>query len=377
MLSWLDGTIKVLDFGIAAPLVPGATLITRLGYGVGTFCYMAPEQAVTGKADARSDLYSLGCVLHELVSGRRVFESALPQAEMARHYSEAPPRLGSLRQDVPPDLEQLVLSLLAKNPADRPPSAEVVYERLLPHVVAPPPLPGATAAAPSPNPGRMYAIVAERIAESALGGVRIPSTSPAPAPRLSRDALIKARARAEDLAIDGRLTQAIEVLEEAVTACASLPAERELLFALRMDLANARFGARDYAAALSEFEDVIPKLAAMLGADHRAVLDCRYNEALSAAALGLDETALDQMTVLLTDVETALTASDPLALLIRREIAALLVKLDDPRQAWIDLRALVPRMEAILGVDDPETRQARTLLENLERLDDHRQHPTI
>ncbi|GIH73210.1 serine/threonine-protein kinase [Sphaerimonospora thailandensis] len=365
-----DGTVKVLDFGIAAVLDPGATVITRLGEGVGTFCYMAPEQAITGKADARSDLYALGCVLHELLAGRRVFESAVPQAELARHYSEAPPRLRSLRADVPTGLEDLVLSLLAKNPADRPASAAEVYERLLPYVTALPPLPGATTAAPAPDPGRMYAVVAERIAETALVGPPIPSQPTPPASRLSRNELIAAKKQAEGLAIDGRLSQAIEVLKDAVSACAALPAERQLLIALRMDLANARFGARDYAAALRDFEGVLPTLADMLGVRHHAVFDCRYNQALSMAALGRNEAALSRMTALLADARVTLGESDPFPLLLRREIAALLIKLGERRQAVTLLCALLPEMIAVLGVDDAETRQAQTLLENLERLDD-------
>ncbi|MBE3012535.1 serine/threonine protein kinase [Microbispora sp. NEAU-D428] len=364
-----DGTVKVLDFGIAAVLDPGATVITRLGQGVGTFCYMAPEQAITGKADSRSDLYALGCVVHELLTGQRVFQSAVPQAELARHYSEPPPSLKSLRADVPDELEELVLSLLAKNPSDRPASAAEVYERLLPYVVALPPLPGATTAAPTPNPGRMYAVVAERIAETALVGPLIPNPPIPPAPDLSRSDLIAAKEQAENLALDGRLSQAIEVLESAVSACAALPAERELLIALQMDLANARFGARDYAAALSDFDEVLPSLADTLGARHPVVLDCRYNQALSTAALGRNEIALDQMTALLTDVQAAVGESDPLALLLRREISALLIKLGDPRQARTLLRALLPEMVAILGHEDPETQQARTLLENLDQFD--------
>ncbi|XVQ83797.1 hypothetical protein ACQP2K_33935 [Microbispora siamensis] len=163
--------------------------------------------------------------------------------------------------------------------------------------------------------------------------------------------------------------QAIEVLEDAVSACAFLPTERELLVALRMDLANARFVARDYTAALRDFAEVLPALADMLAAQHRAVLDCRYNQALSIAALGDNAVALDQMTALLADVEPALGKSHPLALLLRREITALLIKLGDRRQARMLLRALLPEMLVILGPDDPETQQARTLLDNLDRLD--------
>ncbi|WP_405086349.1 hypothetical protein [Microbispora sp. NBC_01389] len=142
----------------------------------------------------------------------------------------------------------------------------------------------------------------------------------------------------------------------------------QLLLALRMDLANARFVARDYAAALSDFDEVLPTLAEVLGARHPAVLDCRYNQALSNAALSQNEVALRQMTSLLADVQAARGESDLLALLLRREIAALLIKLGERRQAGVFLRGLLPEMDAILGRDHPETQQARILLENLDQL---------
>ncbi|MBG0816070.1 serine/threonine-protein kinase [Planomonospora sp. ID82291] len=364
-----DGTVKVLDFGIVAMLdAPNATKITQMGQGVGTYCYMPSEQAITGKADARSDLYALGCVLHELLAGRRVFESAIVQAEMARHYSEPPPPLRSLRPDVPEEIERLVLSLLAKNPADRPASAAEVYERLLPHVVALPPLPGTTAAAPSPDPGRMYAAVVERIAETALVGPRVPASPAAPARRLSKGDLVAARGRAEELALAGRVSQAVEILEEAVRAGAALAGERHLMIALRMDLVNARFAARDYGTALDDFDELLPALTEMLGADHRAVLECRYNQTLSLAALGRDEAARDEMTALLADVRAAVGEHDALALELRREIAELLARMGDHRGAHDRLSALLPDMTAVLGADDPEVGHVCVLLENLDRL---------
>lgn len=364
-----DGTVKVLDFGIVAVLdSPNITKITQVGQGVGTYFYMPAEQAITGKADARSDLYALGCVLHELLAGTRVFASALPAAEMSRHYSEAPPPLRSLRPDVPAGIEELVLELLAKNPADRPGDAARVYERLLPYIVALPPLPGATAVAPSPDPGRMYATVVGRIAETALVGPQIPAPRPTPVPRLSTGDLVAARMRAEELAVAGRLSQAIEILTEAVAACAPPAGDRRLLIALRMDLANARFTARDYPAALDDFEELIPALIAALGPEHRVVLECRYNQALSSAALGWNEIAREQMTDLLGDVRTSLDEHDVLTLELRREIGELLARTGDHERARTDLRALLPDLTAVFGPDHPETLHVQTLLENLDRL---------
>ncbi len=373
-----DGTVKVLDFVIVAVLdSPDITKITQAGQGLGSYFYMAPEQALTGKADARSDLYSLGCVLHELLSGARVFQSALTAAELARHYSdETPPPLRSLRPEVPAEIERLVLELLAKNPADRPGDAARVYERLLPYIVSLPPLPGATAVAPSPDPGRMYATVVGRIARTALVGPRIPAPDRTPAPRLSQDDLVAARKRAEELAVDGRLSQAVEILEDAVASCSPsssqsaspFAGDHRLLIALRMDLANIRFAARDHTTALDDFEELIPALSAILGTGHRAVLECRYNQALSSAALGRDEVARDQMTALLADVRASPGDHDTLTLELRRELCELLVKTGDRERARADLRVLLPDLAAAFGPDHPETRHAQVLLENLNSL---------
>ncbi|WTY92228.1 protein kinase [Sphaerisporangium sp. NBC_01403] len=212
-----DGTVKVLDFGIVAVLGSGdITQITRAGEGLGTPFYMSPEMSLMGTASPQSDLYALGCVLHELLAGSRVFESEHTAAEVGRHLSEPPAPLRSVRADVPAEMERLVLDLLAKKPSDRPSGAAEVYERLLPFVDALPPLPGTVTAAPSPDPMRMYAAVVERIAETALARPHVPVSEPASAlPTLSEAELVAANHRAEELALGGRLSQAIELLEGA------------------------------------------------------------------------------------------------------------------------------------------------------------------
>lgn len=366
-----DGTVKVLDFGIVAVLDPAdVTQITRTGEGVGTAFYMSPELAVSGKASVQSDLYALGCVLHELLTGSRVFESAHTLAEMSRHYSEPPPPLRSLRPDVPADIERLVLEMLAKNAADRPSSAAEVYERLLPFVTALPPLPGATATAPSPDPMRMYATVVERIAKTALVGPRVPAPRPEPAvPRFSEEELVAANQRAEDLALEGRFSQAIELLESAIAGAEGvLPPEHPVVFALRMRLADSRFAARDYRQAAREYEDLLPELARLLGTDHATVLNCRLNEALCSAALGRDEEALDRMDGLLRDMRTALGDHDPLTLELRLELGELLAKLSDHERAREILHSLLPDLTTIHGPTHPDTQRAQTLLDNLDRL---------
>ncbi|OLT24055.1 hypothetical protein BJF79_13925 [Actinomadura sp. CNU-125] len=161
------GQVKVLDFGVAAALGDQGDFsqITTAGEVPGTAVYAAPELFDGAAADERSDLYSLGCLLYELLTGRRVFESASAVEEVGRHLTEEPRAIG--REDVPSDLERLVISLLAKAPADRPGDATTVFHGLLRHTPPPagarlPPLHGFVDRAPH-DPAHLYAIVAARL----------------------------------------------------------------------------------------------------------------------------------------------------------------------------------------------------------------------
>lgn len=135
--------VKVLDFGIAKILdqTTNVTLpdeaptgfrsvLTRVGGWVGTPGYMSPEQGSAEKLDHRSDLYSAGCLLYELLTGRLPFEGQTALQIIARHVREAPPPPSTFTA-VHPDLERLVMRLLAKKPQDRPGTARDVADQLL------------------------------------------------------------------------------------------------------------------------------------------------------------------------------------------------------------------------------------------------------
>nr|WP_052479145.1 serine/threonine-protein kinase [Kibdelosporangium sp. MJ126-NF4]CEL22550.1 serine/threonine protein kinase [Kibdelosporangium sp. MJ126-NF4]CTQ89406.1 serine/threonine protein kinase [Kibdelosporangium sp. MJ126-NF4] len=126
-----SGEIKVLDFGIALLRDVDMTRITRTSEAVGTPAYMAPEQAMHGQSSPSVDLYSLGCVLYELLTGRYVFEATTALAMMHRHYADTPQPVLSLRTDTGPPLADLVGRLLAKRPELRPASAIDVYDVLM------------------------------------------------------------------------------------------------------------------------------------------------------------------------------------------------------------------------------------------------------
>jgi len=112
-----DGTAKVTDFGIAR--IETASPLTQPAAVVGTAQYIAPEQAEGRIVDGRSDIYSLGCVLYELLTGQVPFTGATPVAIAYRHVQDpvVPPRL--LNPNIPPELEAVVLKAMAKAPGDR------------------------------------------------------------------------------------------------------------------------------------------------------------------------------------------------------------------------------------------------------------------
>jgi serine/threonine protein kinase len=131
------GTLVVLDLGVAAVLGTDTTRVTATGSPVGSPAYMSPEQAMGSPVGPASDLYSLGAVLHELLSGTVPFEGSSALGTLHRHLHEPPEPLRRLRPDVPPALEALVLRLLAKSPAQRPADAHAVYQALAPLLPVP------------------------------------------------------------------------------------------------------------------------------------------------------------------------------------------------------------------------------------------------
>jgi serine/threonine protein kinase len=144
-----DGRVKLCDFGIAR--LSDATQLTATGSFIGTPLYMAPEQFRGERLDARSDLYSLGCVLYELLVGSPPFDSAdNPAAIMYRHLNETPVPPRTRRPDVPEHLDRLTLDLLAKDPAARPESAQAVVAALRGQADRPPSAAPVTAADRAP-----------------------------------------------------------------------------------------------------------------------------------------------------------------------------------------------------------------------------------
>ncbi|MFP5289321.1 MAG: protein kinase domain-containing protein, partial [Thermoanaerobaculia bacterium] len=117
-----DGVVKILDFGLAK--LAGAVAITRTGSSVGTPAYMSPEQARGEDVDHRTDLWSLGVVLYEMLAGRRPFRWEHEQAVLYSIFNETPKPLSEIRPDAPPELARILGGLLAKDPGDRYPTVD-------------------------------------------------------------------------------------------------------------------------------------------------------------------------------------------------------------------------------------------------------------
>lgn len=127
-----DGTVTVLDLGVASVLDTDTTRLTHTGSPIGSPAYMAPEQAMGGAVGPYTDLYALGVLLHELLSGEVPFAGSTALGVLHRHLYEPPVPVRRIRPDIPEPLEALVLRLLAKDPQHRPSGAQEVYEHLAP-----------------------------------------------------------------------------------------------------------------------------------------------------------------------------------------------------------------------------------------------------
>lgn len=154
-----DGKVKVMDFGIAKAITAVQKTHTQT---VGTLAYMSPEQIDARPAETRSDLYALGLVLYELLSGKPPFASASPRELLNLQCTAAPPPLEpDVRRGVPRGVQTLLFQLLEKDPEKRPASARSVLEALEPFLpaederLAPATLPQASKAAEGERvPGR-------------------------------------------------------------------------------------------------------------------------------------------------------------------------------------------------------------------------------
>lgn len=262
-----NGELKVLDFGVAAALEPhaGETRFTAANATPGTVVYMAPEQAV-GKTEPASDLYSLGCVLYELLAGTPPFTDASPFMLYHRHAHDPVPPLAERRPGLPAGLRQLVEALLEKDPQDRPASAAEVAAALA--TWAP--------AAPATAPVRL----------------------PVPHPRLAEAAALR------------RSGSPARALEEYGALLAAPEVEHADLLAARVGAALCVGALGRTREALDALKSVLAEQRSLLGPDEPAVLDTRYEIAVLLVRTGERHAATELLRRLVGDEERVLPEGD-------------------------------------------------------------------
>jgi serine/threonine-protein kinase len=132
-----DGTVKVADFGIAHLPGEGTTTLTAAGEIIGSTLYLAPERAAGGQAGKAADVYSLGCVLYQLVTGVPPFTAEHPTAILYQHVDAEPAPPSLIRPELGGPFEAVLLQMLAKDPAYRPSAAEVAAGSLRAERISP------------------------------------------------------------------------------------------------------------------------------------------------------------------------------------------------------------------------------------------------
>ena len=371
-----DGTVKVLDFGIAAILRTDVTKLTATGSPIGTYQYMAPEQVRGGRTSPQTDLYALGCVLHELLGGRPLFSADSEYLVMYQHVNAAPTPLRLLRPDVPDSLEELVLHLLIKAPEARPADVQEVYERLRHFLPAPGagPAPGEAGPQGAPDP---TAIFRQPYAPRARAGAGrpVPTTvdpaaaQPAPVavPAQLREEIAEAYAHSDALLDEERFTQAAEVLSEIIEPAAqALGAENKKVLELRTQRAAIRLLGGDYRAALPEFDALADAYARTGGPSSTQARACRAQAARCRAELGQATDALAALRGVLDIVRAVDGDVSDEAVELRRDIGMLLLAQGQAPEAQLILAPLHDDLCLVYGPTDDMSEEVAEVLSVIE-----------
>ncbi|MEH0932762.1 serine/threonine-protein kinase [Micromonospora sp. CPCC 205558] len=390
-----DGAVKVLDFGLAAaPTLPDFSRITATGLPPGTPAYMAPEQIQTNISGPATDLYSLGCTLHEMLTGERLFSGSTSFDVWSKQVSQPPPPVRAVRHDVPEAVEELLLHLLQKQPEDRPDGAHIVYDQLLPYATGLGPLPGVLHPPSTTSATRMYGTVLSRVFTTAPRVTSSPapaSPQPDPASLLTappssravqpaapprprqgahsdRDGLGQARVEAARLAQESRYGQAAELLAGAVAPAAeALGDTDDDVLRARLELADALFEEGDYRRAAPTYEQLADDIARRDGRHADRALKCRLRGATCRALFGDTSQALRQLDALLGDESDAYGPDDSRTLDLRRQIGLLQLGAGQRPAAEETLGDLLKDLTRLHGATDPSAVEVAELLSGLRR----------
>ncbi|MGA4841452.1 protein kinase domain-containing protein [Streptomyces sp. G45] len=353
-----DGTLTILDLGIASVMDTDTTRLTHTGTPIGSPSYMAPEQAMGGAVGPYTDLYALGVLMHELLSGDVPFSGSTALGVLHRHLYEPPLPVRRLRPEVPEAVENLVLRLLAKDPQHRPDSAQAVYEELVPL------LPGRSVPTGRPlDPTRPF------LRPHAPWPDRAATPAPAPRPLAPGPAHGQDVATAVDevkkLLGEGRITQAVDILGAILPAAAARHGERSpVVRTLRKQYAATLMDDGQYRRALPELRRLADERAAESGQADPQSLQFRYEAAQCLEQLGEPAAALAEYRALLPYYENQYASNDlRQALEIRRRIGHLLLALGDRPAAHDALARLVVDAERVHGIGHPFPAEIRRTLQ--------------
>ncbi|MFI6651288.1 protein kinase [Streptomyces sp. NPDC050529] len=352
-----DGTVVVLDLGVASVLDTDTTRLTHTGSPIGSPAYMAPEQAMGGAVGPYTDLYALGVLLHELLSGDVPFAGSTALGVLHRHLYEPPAPVRTIRPDIPEPLEALVLRLLAKDPQHRPASAQEVYEHLAPL------LPTRNTGHPSGplDPTRPFLRPHAPWPDRA-------TTPPAdrPAPMPARPDVAAAVDEVKRLLGEGRITQAVDMLGGILPAAAEQHGEGSpVVRILRKQYAATLMDDGQYRRALPELRRLADDRAAEAGPADLQTLQFRYDAAQCLEQLGEPAAALAEYRAVLPYYENQYaTNNDPArSYEIRHRICQLLLALGDHTGARGQLQALLYDTERMYGPHHPLPVELRRQLE--------------
>ncbi|MEU2169567.1 protein kinase [Micromonospora chersina] len=374
------GAVKVLDFGVAALLGPDVPRLTATSHTLGTPTYMAPEQALNSAVGPRADLYALGCVLFELLTGNPPYRADSPLGMLHRHMNDPVPSITDHRAGLPDVLVQLVVRLLAKDPQHRPASAAEVYEILAPFGAVAPEL-AADLAMTVADGQRIDPTMPYRYPfgplppKTPLPPARIDIVRPRTAPELvdppSLDELAEVEERAWELAEEERFTQAAELLESALRPVGrGHGAKQPRILELRLNLANLYVLAGAFRQALPEFQRLIVDLAGRPVPDQELIWQCRQQAAVCQAELGEAAEALSELRALLAEEQQVMQPDSPELFPLRQQIAMLAAGVGDVLDARRQMRGLWRDISALHGSQSAPAVEIEALLNHLDRLRD-------
>ncbi|RDG38461.1 serine/threonine-protein kinase [Streptomyces corynorhini] len=373
-----DGTVKICDFGIArlGHDIGFTARLTGTGIAMGTPHYMSPEQISGGQIDHRSDLYSLGCVLYEIATGRPPFDLPDTWSVLVGHRDTDPEPPSEHRAGLPASFDRIVLGLLAKTPEERPADAADLRRRMAEarRVAGP----AGRRALPAPH---------ERPALTAGAAPYLPGGGPEPAapplPAWTRSmttghkavGLSELRATPPDhtAGLTGEWTRPADPRATiAAPAGTARPAPQpEHLAALttrhNAGLSLGRLGRWEEAGEVHRA--VAAERAHTLGPDHPDTLGSRYEVGFTLSRTGRTADALREFSAVAEGRARTLGADHPDTLAARQETAYALGQLGRHFEAHEVFAAVLAARERTMGPDHPDTLRCRhNLAYNLSRL---------